>query len=241
MSGVRRVRVIGAGGHAKVVVRALLDLGYTIEAVFDDDPARWGTRLLGNPVVGPVSRIAGDLGCPAVIAVGDNAARRRLAGLYDLPWITVVHPTAWVDPSVQLGRGTVVLQRAVIQPDSQLGMHGIINTAATIDHDCSLGDFVHAAPGVHLAGAVTVDDDVLLGIGSVAVPGTSIGRTTIVGAGAVVTADLPAGVIAAGVPARVLRQLDSHPASGTPAAGGQQAEERRAPQAEFDHHGEHRQ
>ena len=212
----KRVNVIGAGGHAKVVVRALLDQGYAVQAIFDDDPRRWGTQLLGCPVRGPVERIEARRGCPAVIAVGDNASRQAIAERYDLPWVTVVHPSALVDPTVELGAGTVILHRAVVQPDCRIGEHTIINTAATVDHDCVVGNYAHLAPGTHLAGAVSIGDGVLLGIGAVVVPGKSIGHATVVGAGAVVVSDLPSGVVAHGVPARTTRSILAEPALTVP-------------------------
>ena len=54
---------------------------------------------------------------------------------------------------------------------------------------------------------ITLADNVWLGGGVIVCPGVSIGEDTVVGAGAVVTRDLPAGVVAVGVPARVLREI----------------------------------
>jgi len=48
---------------------------------------------------------------------------------------------------------------------------------------------------------------VWLGGGVIVLPGVTIGSDTVVGAGAVVSRDLPAGVLAVGTPARVLRHL----------------------------------
>jgi acetyltransferase-like isoleucine patch superfamily enzyme len=98
----------------------------------------------------------------------------------------------------------VVFAGAVIQPDAALGGHVIVNTAASIDHDCALGDFVHIAPGVHLAGNVRLDTGVFLGIGTVAIPGIHVGAWTTVGAGATVIRDLRAGITAIGTPARAI-------------------------------------
>ena len=206
MSG-RRIHVIGAGGHAKVVVRTLLDCGYLVQAIFDDNARRWGSQLLGCPVCGPVERIENAPGIPAIIAIGDNGTRQAIARRFDLVWATVAHPSALVDSTVRLGRGTVVLHRAVIQPDCRVGDHAIVNTAATVDHDCVLGDFSHVAPGTHLSGAVTLGNGVMLGIGAVVTPGRRIGDATIVGAGAVLASHLPPGVVAYGVPARAQRAL----------------------------------
>lgn len=205
----QRVCVIGGGGHAKVVIRTLQESGYLVEAVYDDSRRKWGTSVFGVPIVGPVSEIARRGRTPAVIAVGDNAARRVLASQLDLEWIRVVHPRAVVDPSARIGWGTVVLAGAVIQPDAILGNHVIVNTGASIDHDCRIGDYVHVAPGVHLAGEISVGEGTLVGTGAAVVRGREIGPWSVVGAGAVVVKNLPARVVATGVPARPLRP--AHP------------------------------
>ena len=54
---------------------------------------------------------------------------------------------------------------------------------------------------------IVVGDNVWLGGGAILCPGVTIGDDTVVGAGAVVTRDLPAGVIAVGTPARILREI----------------------------------
>ena len=203
----RRVNVIGAGGHAKVVVRTLLEQGDSIQAIFDDDPQRWELHLLGVRIAGPVEQIERTSGHPTVIAIGDNATRLAIAQRYQLPWTTAVHPSALIDPTAEVGAGSVVFHRTVVQPDCCIGEHVIINTAATVDHDCVIGDYTHLAPGTHLGGGVVIGDCVLLGIGAVVIPGKSIGSGTIVGAGAVVASDLPPNVVACGVPARIVRTI----------------------------------
>ncbi|HEX5620005.1 MAG TPA: sugar O-acetyltransferase [Solirubrobacteraceae bacterium] len=61
--------------------------------------------------------------------------------------------------------------------------------------------------GWEYAKPITLADNVWLGGGVIVCPGVTIGQDTVVGAGAVVTKNLPAGVVAAGVPARVLREI----------------------------------
>jgi sugar O-acyltransferase (sialic acid O-acetyltransferase NeuD family) len=205
MSRITEVYVIGAGGHAKVVIRALQDLGRKVTAVFDDDPRRQGLSLLGVPIVGAIERISDHPRQPTVIAIGDNATRRRIAERYDVPWMTVVHPWAMVDASVHLGRGTVVLAQAVVQVDSFVGDHVIVNHAATVDHDCVVASYAHLAPGVHLAGEVAVQEGVLIGVGAAVIPRIRIGAGTIVGAGAAVVRNLPEHVVAVGSPALIIK------------------------------------
>jgi len=210
------VVVIGAGGHGKVVISTLQAAGHTVVAVYDDDAARWGSEILGRPVRGPVAT-AGEAGVACgVLAIGCNATRKKIAGLVNLRWLTVVHPVAWVAPDVPLGEGTVVFAGAIIQPGSVVGRHVIISTGATIDHDCVIGDCAHLAPGVHLAGTVRVGEGAFLGIGCTAIPARKIGAWTTVGAGAVVVRDLGEDVVAYGVPARPRRPSDSRPAGVPP-------------------------
>lgn len=202
----RPVAVIGAGGHAKVVISTLQAAGQTVAAVFDDDPVKWGSHLLGVPVRGPVAGLREAGFRAAVIAVGDNADRQRIAGgLSGLEWVSAIHPTAYVHPSARIGPGTVVFAGAAIQPDSAVGAHVIINTGAKVDHDCFLGDYVHLAPGVHLAGGARISPGSFLGVGVSVIQGVQIGEWTTVGAGAAVIGSLPARVTAVGVPARPVK------------------------------------
>lgn len=199
-----RAYVLGAGGHARVVVAALEAAGTTVVGMFDDDPTRFGTKVDGVPVLG---RLADHLplDAPLVLAIGSNATRARLAAAFDgqVTWASVIHPTAWVHRTVVLGPGTVVFAGAVVQPGTVVGAHAIVNTGACADHDGRLGDFVHLAPGCHLAGTVTLGDGAFCGVGVSIVPGVTVGAWTTVGAGGVVVGDLPEKVVAVGVPARV--------------------------------------
>lgn len=196
------IAVIGAGGHAKVVIATLQAAGYESIVVFDDDPAKWGSRLLGSPVAGPVSEVREQEIESGIIAIGSNSKRKKIVSTVSLEWVRLVHPTASTHPSVALGAGTVVLAGAVIQPDTVVGAHVIINTGAVLDHDCRLGDFVHIAPSVSLCGGVRIGEGTLVGVGASAIPGIRVGCWSTVGAGAAVVGDLPDRTLAIGVPAR---------------------------------------
>jgi len=199
--------IIGAGGHAKVVIETARAMK-TFEpvGVIDDYDARWNSTVLGVPVFGPVTpeRLR-ELGVArAVVAIGANRARAELARRLDglVAWVTLVHPSAIVAPSVRLGEGTVVFAGAIVQPDTVVGRHVILNTGSSVDHDGVVGDFAHIAPGARLAGGVRIGEGVLVGIGSCVIPGRAVGDWATVGAGAAVVTDIPPGVVAKGVPAR---------------------------------------
>lgn len=201
---VKRIAVLGAGGHSKVVIASVEAAGWEVVGVFDDREDLWGSEVLGHAVAGPLEA---SLACRCdgvVIAVGGNAARRGIADRLELPWATLVHPSTSVCDSASLGEGTVVLAHSVIQPDAHIGRHVIVNTSASVDHDCEIGDYVHVAPGARLGGGVRVGAGCLVGIGAVAAPGVSIGSWSVVGAGAAVVSDVVPSATVVGVPARVV-------------------------------------
>jgi sugar O-acyltransferase (sialic acid O-acetyltransferase NeuD family) len=209
-----RVAILGAGGHAAVVADILFrmrDAGVEIEPVacIDEHPAPVSRDILSVRVMPGGLRALTAIGHDAVIvAIGDNAARRRLSEHLRHNGVHLAiarHPSSMIAPDVEIGPGTVVCAGAVVNPSTRIGCAAILNTHASIDHHNAIGDYVHVAPGVNLGGGVSVGDDTLVGIGSVVLPGRRIGRRAVVGAGALVTRDLPDDVVALGSPARVLR------------------------------------
>jgi sugar O-acyltransferase (sialic acid O-acetyltransferase NeuD family) len=201
------VCILGAGGHAKVVVSTLQAIGRRVLAAYDDDPKKIGTSLLGVPVQGLISSLRPGCECSFIIGIGSNSLRHRIA--QRLPWAVwtcAVHPRAFVHETVTLGPGTVVFAGAVVQPEARIGAHCIVNTGSTIDHECDIGDFCHIAPGTSLAGQVSIGEGVLMGIGSAVVPCVTVGAWSTVGAGGVVLKDLPPQVVAMGVPSRAVRR-----------------------------------
>ena len=206
--------LLGAGGHARVVAETALTTGSFSRIAFLDDRCTGAAQLpdqLGWPVIGPFTAALDPhtrQQFPAVLVAIGNAAVRlqwlpRLAALgYQLP--VVIHPTAWVSPSAQLSAGSVVFAQAAIQAQAVIGSGAILNTGCSVDHDAQLGDGVHICPGARLAGEVQVGDRSWIGIGSSVIQQIRIGADVTVGAGAAVVSDLPDGVTAVGVPARVL-------------------------------------
>lgn len=209
-----KVVVWGASGHALVVADILRLMGnYVIVGYLDSvSPHRRGESFGGANVLGGREHLE-DLKRSGVnnlaLGVGDCKARLELANVamnLGFTLITAVHPSATVSSSVGVGAGSVLCAGSVVNPEAKLGLAVIVNTCASVDHECVIGDGVHISPGAHLAGKVTVGRETTLGIGSVARDGINIGERCIIGAGSVIVSDLPAGIMAYGVPARVIRK-----------------------------------
>ena len=206
------ILIVGAGGHGQVVAdifRACRDAGLAADQVafLDDDRARYGSSLIGGPVISPVSRCSDIQHDAVIVAIGDNATRARVFLRFadaGEQMAIGTHPRSTIAGDVTLGPGSVVCAGAVINTGTTIGCDVIINTGATVDHHSVIGAHVHIAPGVHMGGAVHVGDGALVGIGATVLPGVRIGEWSTVGAGAVVTADVPPHATVIGVPARVL-------------------------------------
>ncbi|MDH5524785.1 MAG: acetyltransferase [Desulfobulbaceae bacterium] len=203
--------IIGAGGHARVLLDIILEHSMTMLGIVDVNPALIGQEIFGVPVIGQDDLVSGYSpdALRLVNAVGSVGSMLIRKGVYwkfkelGFSFQTIVHRSATIGKEVILAEGVQVMAGAIIQAGAQLGCNTLINTAATVDHDCRIGDHVHIAPGATLSGNIVVGDGTHIGTGANIIQGLKIGRDVIVGAGAVVVDNLPDGVTAVGVPARV--------------------------------------
>lgn len=207
------ILIFGTGGHAREVA-ALLARANAVEPTWDvrghlvDRDLYRAEPKLRHPVFFADDATLGR-DVAIVVAVGAPGGRRgvvarlRAAGFADFP--SVVDPDASIGPAVRLAEGCVVFAGAVLTADVDLSEHVHVNVTATVSHDCRLAPFVTLSPGVNLCGNVTIGDETDVGAGAVCLPGVSLGRACVIGAGAVVTGDVPAFSVAVGVPARVVK------------------------------------
>ena len=210
-----RLVILGAGGHARVLLDSLTKIsGFIVHAMLDPNRMLWGTDLYGVPIRGGdellpeltkegVTHFVVGLG-----SVGDPGPRRRLfelGALYGLASVNLIHPTAVCSRNARIGDGAQLLALSVVNAGAILGRNVIVNTGAIVEHDCVLGDYVHVGPGATLSSGVHVGEGTHIGLGASILQEIKIGRNSIVGAGAVVVDDVPHDVVVVGVPARILR------------------------------------
>jgi sugar O-acyltransferase (sialic acid O-acetyltransferase NeuD family) len=204
-----RLFVVGAGGHGRVVMDALLASEAGAGATFvDDDPALQGRQVLGRAVEASAQAFR-EPGFRFHVAIGANAVRAAMIERLQREGgrsTSVVHPSARLSSFCVLGDGVFVAAGAIVGPDAEVGAGTIVNHGAVVDHDCRVGPCSHLAPNATLAGGVTVGRSVLVGAGANLLPGITVDDDAVIGAGAVVLADVPANSSYAGVPARRLEE-----------------------------------
>lgn len=217
----KSIVIFGAGGHGRETLWLLEQINgqqsgvarpWKVLGFIDDDAAAIGGMIHGLPVLGDRTWLDAHGDTFVALGVGRPAHKRRLVeylGSECLP--TLVHPSVCLSASVLVGAGTQVHAGTIATTDIRIGSAVTINRRVDLSHDDIIGDFATLAPSVSLAGHVHIGEQAELGIRAACIPGVRVGARAVVGAGAVVVRDIPADVIAAGVPARV---LSARPTSG---------------------------
>jgi sugar O-acyltransferase (sialic acid O-acetyltransferase NeuD family) len=214
-----RVVIFGAGGHGREVAevvrhQAQQASNISVLGFIVDEPRLHNKTVNDLPVLGDWSWFEGvDRNEVAIVcALGSPTVRKRIverAAARGLSFFNAISPDSYLSPNARVGQGVMILPKSVVSTDTLIDDHVLINVGATISHDTRVGRFGTINPGVHLAGNVSVGEGCYLGMGCSVIQGRTLGAWTTVGAGAVVIQDLPVGVTAVGVPARIIEMRDS--------------------------------
>lgn len=204
--------IIGAGGHAKVLIDALQLLKAPILGICEQNPVAVNSELLGVPIIlsdaelekypsESVTLVNGIGGVKDPSLRREVFQRLKLLG-YD--FFQVIHPSAIISANAVLAEGVQVMAGAVIQAGARIAENAVVNTRTSIDHDCQIGAHVHLAPGVTVCGNVKIGDSVHVGSGAIIIQGIAVGSHCLIGAGTLVQKDVPAGATIIGVPGRII-------------------------------------
>lgn len=201
----KTIVIIGASGHGKVVADIAKLTGYE-KIIFLDD-GRTG-KVSGYEIAGDTSLID-SYDTDFFVAIGSGPVRKRIFNKLEekgknIP--TLIHPSAVIAESANIGYGSVVTAGTIINPDVRIGKGCIVNTGSSVDHDCIIGEFNHIAVGSHIAGSVVTGECVWVGAGATVINNINVCNNVLVGAGAVVVKDIKEEGTYIGVPAKPMNK-----------------------------------
>lgn len=209
--------IYGAGGFGAEVLELVRDINreaptWNVLGFIDDDESLGGSVRNGLEVLGTRAWLREAEEKPfAALAVGSPAAKRDLSLALDddvAGFPALVHPTVVHGRSVELGKGVLVTAGNVLTTNIRVHDFVTVNLMGTVGHDSVIGPYVTLSPAVNVSGECRVGEGCDVGTAATLLPGVSVGEWSLVGAGAVVTKDLPANCTAVGVPAKVVRERE---------------------------------
>lgn len=196
------ISIIGAGGHSKVIIDIIRELGnYNIVGIYDDNKTGY---FSGIKILGKISEI-NNITDYFIIGIGNDKIRKKIAEEYNqLKWATLIHPKTIIAKTATIKEGSIVCAGAIIQTEVEVGKHCIINTNCSIDHESTIEDYCSICPSSTICGQVKVGESSFIGANSTIIQTIKIGKECIIGAGSVVIQNIPNSSKAVGNPARII-------------------------------------
>jgi len=219
MSELKEIVIVGAGGLGREIVAIIHACNsarnsarkeWDVLGFLDSNDKLAGTEVGGVRVLGNDEwcRQNSRGGVWFVCAIGNPKIRCQIAKKFSAMGCksaSIVHPDVRIPPSVNIGEGTVVMAGTQFTTDVIVGSHVVIYLNCSITHDVEIGDFCTIAPGCNLSGGAVLETGVQFGTGACILPSRRIGAWSIIGAGSVVTDDVPANCTAVGTPCLVIK------------------------------------
>jgi acetyltransferase EpsM len=191
----KEIIIIGAGGHAAELrdyinhYNKVAEEGIKVNGLLDDNEENYHHYGYQEPFLGKIldHKVDGDVSY--LMGIANIKYRRSIVERFleeGAKFIQLIHPTALISPSAEIGEGVVISHNASVGPKVKLGNYNILNSRCTIGHDSVLGDFNFISPQVAVSGNTKIGNENMIGTNSCTIPGVSIGNNNIIAAGMVV-------------------------------------------------------
>lgn len=190
------------------VQRVRTDFG--ILGFIDNDPAKIGSDFYGYPILGGLDVV------PELIAEDVRFVNLITGNLETRFYVTRdlirmgAHLTNFIHPNVDLtmvsvGIGNYIQESVILQAEVLVGDNSSIHMGALIGHESRIGNSVFIAHAVSVSGCCDIGDGCFVGTNATILPRLRIGKWSTIGAGAVVTKDIPDYSVVVGNPGKAIR------------------------------------
>lgn len=215
----KKLFLVGASTAAKDTFDVIDDINrrkreWEIIGLIDDNPGLLGSTWHNLKVKGGIEYlkrlkntsdkyVISGIGKPQWRAMVINKILNRN---YKFP--NIIHPTAFTSRYLQIGKGNIISHGVTIGVDARIGDFNFFNKGCQVAHDVKIGNFCSIQPGALLVESVNVKSFAYVGAGAIIMNYVTLGKGCVIGAGAVVNQDIPPGVVAVGIPARVIKKVE---------------------------------
>jgi sugar O-acyltransferase (sialic acid O-acetyltransferase NeuD family) len=211
----KKIAIIGAGGFGREVKMLIDQINYNEKQYefigFYDDNVESETIINGFKVLGSINELVQiDYNLELVISISDPKIKKKMYDTLNynhfLSFPTLIHPNVLIGTDkVNIGYGCIICASNIITVNVTIGNFVILNLGCTVGHDTKIGDYSSFMPSVNISGEVIIEHSVYVGTGAKIINLLTIGNSTIVGAGAVVSKSLPEKCTAVGIPAKPIK------------------------------------
>ena len=198
-------RIILVGGFHEMI-ELCESCGLDVVGIIDNNLSGF---YLGFPVLGNDSDARqifdSHNDCKLVITPDKPQVRNALVNYYKkigFRFATIISPEAKVSKYAVIDEGAIIQSGVNISAGTHIGQFVRLNVNCNIMHDCDISEYVTVAPNAVCLGRVTVHSLAYIGANSTTLPEIEIGSGSIIGAGSVVTHNVPDNTVVKGVPAR---------------------------------------
>ena len=203
----KKIIIIGSGGHSRVVIDTIENIGFNIFGIIDINYKSQKEKIFNYKIIGDITIVESlnPKNYDIVLAIGDNNKREEyfsklLYKGFTIP--TIIHPTAILSKKVIIGNGVFINSGAIINAGVEIADNTIINTGSIIEHEVKIKENCHICPGVKIGGRVSIGKNTFIGIVSSIKDYIQIGDNVKVGAGSVIINNIKKGLTVVGVPGK---------------------------------------